>query len=339
MTVAIIDCDPIVYKSACIGEERYIEVKHIPSGRVQEFKNKTEFYGRGKKRDGGFLGDLNKERESKGLSSFSIEDFEITEKQRVKEDIANVLHTTKMLIAAPLADLDADSMVCFLGGSEPLIRWKQSTLMEYKGNRKDTLRPLLKDDVMDYIIKHQNGVLINDGHEADDWCIIEAVSLKESGEEPIVVTIDKDVLGCPVLSYNPDKPELGVQNGDCFGKLYLDEKGDVRGIGRLWKYYQISMGDATDNYKANAQSDIKWADKSAYEALKDVQNDKDAFKVMWDIFNYLYPEKKIITTWRGDEIEIDAIYCFQELFNMAHMRRHVDDEVNVKKILKQYKII
>src|SRR5690606_11640773 len=127
MTIAIVDADPIVYKSACIGEERYIDVKHIPSGRVQEFKNKTEFYGRGKKKDGGWLGDLNTERESQGLSSFSIEDFEITEKQRIKEELANVLHTTKMLIAAPLEIIKADGMVCFLGGSAPLIRWEQST--------------------------------------------------------------------------------------------------------------------------------------------------------------------------------------------------------------------
>ncbi len=339
MTIAIVDSDSIIYKSASIGEERYIDVKHTPSGRVQEFKNKTEFYGRGKFKNGGWLGDLNKDRESKGLSPFSIDEFEIKEGQRIKEELANVLHTTKMLISTPLEAIKADSMVCFVEGSAPLIRWGQSSLMEYKGNRKDTLRPLLKDEVTEYIMKHQNGVLCNDGLETDDWCIIEALRVKASGEQAVVVTIDKDVLGCEVLSYNPDKPELGIQNGDCFGNLYLDDKGKVRGIGRMFKYLQITSGDPVDHYKANSHSEVKWAEKSAYLALKDVQNDRDAWKAMYDVFNTLYPESKTVTLWRGDEIEIDALYCFQEMFNMAHMRRTPDDIIDIRQVLKKYKII
>lgn len=339
MTVAIIDADSIIYASASIGEERYIEVKHLPTGRVREFKNKTEFYGHHKKKEGGWLGDLNKERLEKGLSLFPVDEFEIVEKQRVKEEIQNVLHTAKMMIASPCVDIDADSMVCFVGGNVPLRRWNLSTLLEYKGNRKDMLKPLLKDEVTEYILKHQNGVLVQDEHEADDHVIMEAVRETQNGERAVVVTIDKDVLGCPVLSYNPNKPELGVQNGDCFGRLYLDDKGEVRGIGRLFKYYQWINGDPVDNYAANAASEVKWGDKSAYNALKDVQTDKDAWKVAWDVFNLLYPEKKVITSWRGDEIEIDALYVAQEMWDMHHMLRWENDYINVSEVFKKYKFI
>jgi hypothetical protein len=338
-TIAIIDADPIIYAAASVGEERYIEVTHSPSGRVNEFKNKTTFYGKSKKRDGGWLGELNAERAKSDKNPFLLEDFEIVEKQRVKEKIENVLHTAKMMVAGSIQTVEAESMVCFVGGSAELIRLQQSTLMEYKGKRKDSLKPLLKEEVTDYIIKHQNGILCNDGHEADDWVIIEALRVNKSGDTAIVSTIDKDVLGCPVLSYNPDKPEMGIQNGDCFGELSLDDKQDVRGIGRIFKYYQVIYGDKVDCYHAHAQSDVRWGEKSAYNALKDVQNDRDAWKVMYDVYNHLYPEQKIITTWRGDEITIDALYCMQEVWNMAHMRRFENDVVDIKEVLKKYKII
>ena len=50
-------------------------------------------------------------------------------------------------------------------------------------------------------------------------------------------------------------------------------------------------------------------------------------------FKHLYPEKKAITGWRGDEIEIDHMYVFQEMFAMAMMQRTLDDPiVNVREV-------
>lgn len=339
MVVAILDADNLIYKAGCKGEERTIEVTHTPSGRVQSFKNRTEFWGHHKKKEGGWLGDLNKERLEKGLSTFHPTDFEITDKQEVVEDVANVLHTVKMKIASQVEEIGADSMVCFLGGSEPLYRWEQSTMQEYKGSRKNVLRPLLKDEIIQYLVKHQNAILCNDKLEADDWCIIEAFRVYGEGDTAIVCSPDKDTLAQPVLSYNPDKPDLGIQDGDCFGRIFLDKKGEVRGVGRIFKYYQCLYGDDADDYRADAQSEIEWGSKSAYNALKDVQNDRDAWKLLHDTYHVLYPEPKLITTWRGDEIEINALHCMQEIFNMAHMRRTPDDIIDIRQVLKKYKII
>lgn len=337
MTVAIIDLDPVVYSCASVGEERYIEVEHLPSGRITEFANKTTFWGRRRDRSEGWLGDLNKERVEKGLTPFSPKEFNIVEKQRVKEDVRNVFHSAKLTIHGYLDAVKANSYMGFVDSGKPSFRVERSTLIEYKGNRKDTLKPLLRDDVKDYLIKHQNAVASPDHIESDDMVVIEA--LKYGKGEAVVVSIDKDILGNPVLSYNPNKPELGIQDGDQFGNLFLDAKGKVRGIGRLFKYWQIITQDDTDNYKANCHSDVKWGEKSGYNALKDVQNDKDAWKVMYDTFNLLYPEPKIITSWKGDEIEIDSLYCFQELFDLVHMLRHPKDRVDVADVLKKYKII
>lgn len=341
MTIAILDADSIIYAAASVGEERFIEVTHMPTGRMNDFKNKTTFYGKKKDKSDGWLGDLNKTRIEKGSKPFDLSEFEIVEKQRVKEKIENILHTTKIMVASSVEAVGADTMCCFVGSNKtPLFRWQQSTMLEYKGNRKELLSPLLKPDVTEYILKHQNGILIEDGHEADDWVVIEALREKERGERAVVISVDKDTNGNPVLFYNPNHPEWGVQDGDCFGNLHLDDKGKVRGLGRLFKYFQISSGDTTDNFKTNSHSDVKWAEKGAYERLKDVQNDKDAWKVMYEIMLHLYPEPKIITGWRGDEFEIDALYVMQEMWNCAHMKRDpVNDNVVVKDVLKKYKII
>lgn len=339
MTIAIFDSDSIIYAAAAVGEERYIEVKHLPSGRVHEFKNKTEFYGRKKDRSGGWLGDLNKVRIETGKEPFPLEQFEIVEKQRIKEPLPNILHTAKMMIGSSIAAIDAESMVCFVEGDTPLIRLQKSSMMEYKGGRDKLLKPLYKQDVADYILKHHNGILCSDGHETDDHVIMEAVKCKKNGERAVVITIDKDVAGAPVLSFNPQKPELGIQDGDCFGKLFLDDKKTVRGIGRIYNYWQCLYGDKTDNYLAASHSEEKWGEITAFERLKDTQNDKDAWKAMYEGFNFLYPEPKKIITWRGDEVEIDALYVFQEMWDMSMMRRHPDDVVDIRKVLKKYKII
>lgn len=338
-TVAVFDYDPIVYAAASVGEERYIVVKHLPSGTTKEFKNRTTFYGRTRDRDGGWLGDLNNERAKDGLKPFPPEHFLIEDKQRVKEDIRNVLHTAKMMVAGSVKAVKADTYVGYLGGKTPLIRLEKSNLLEYKGNRKDLITPLLKDDVMEYLHKHHSAEFCEDGLEADDWCIIRALEENSKGNKGIVITSDKDVLGNPVLSYNPDKPEDGIVDGDVFGSLYLDSEKVVRGVGRLFKYFQVSYGDPVDNYKANSQSDVNWGPLKAYNLLKDCKSDKEAWEAMYQIYNTLYPEPKEIETWRGELVTIDALTCLQEVWDCAHMRRTPDDVVDVRKVLNNLGIL
>ena len=59
---------------------------------------------------------------------------------------------------------------------------------------------------------------------------------------------------------------------------------------------------------------------------------------MLETFQHLYSQPKIITGWRGNEIQIDAMYVFQEMFNMAHLHRWKNDFVNVKDCLDRFGI-
>ena len=155
----------------------------------------------------------------------------------------------------------------------------------------------------------------------------------------VIVGLDKDYYGQPVTFLNINRVEEGTQHCDQFGKLWLTEKGDVRGIGRLFLYWQVASNDESDNYAANCMSDIKWAGKSAYKELVGCTNDKEAWEVLVNIFKKLYPEPKTVKGWRGDDIKIDWLYVLQECFTMARMVRYKNEpEVKVTDILTKMEV-
>lgn len=315
MVHAVVDVDAIKYAAASAGEKRTIQVVHKSSGRERVFKTRTEFYG-GLKRDGGFLATINEGR----TSPFQVEDFEISDIQ-TPEPIENVLHLAKMMMNGWLRSVSADTHKGFLGKGDS---WRvgRSTILEYKGNRKDLLKPIYLDPVADFLEKNYRIDVVED-LEADDWCVIEAYK----NPEAIVLAIDKDALGTPCRVHNPNRPDDGIINGNCFGALRKDDKGKVRGYGRLFLYHQICSGDSIDNYKANSASKIKWGDAGSYKALKDCTTDREAWAAMIAIYRKLYPEPTVVEGWRGDKILVDWKYMLEENFQMARMLRFEGDDV------------
>ena len=312
----VIDADYIRYSAASVGETRSVLVVHNQSGREKIFKNRTEFWGRGKDKDGGWLGELNAKR----TSPFLPEEFTIVDVQ-TPEPIENVLHTAKSMFETPMKALGTTNFVGFIGKGDS-FRLERSTLRKYKGQRQELLKPLHLDAVTDYL--HTKYKLEYVEHlEADDRCVIECYNRKDS----VLVGVDKDYLGCPVMLYNPNKPEEGVRNCNQFGSLSVTDKGKVTGIGRMFFYFQMACGDKSDNYYANCESDVKWADKSTYNALVHAENDRDAIERVAGIFQHLYPEPKTVQGWRGDMIEIDWMYVANEMWDLARMRRWEDDVV------------
>lgn len=332
--LGIFDYDLITYQAGFAGETRRVEVVHIPSGRKTLFKNKTEFRGRGKK-VGGWLGEVNAKREEAGKPIFDESEFTI-ETVREVEPLENVLSTTKRMIRN-IGERAGISEYCGYLGKGNGFRYDAATLWEYKGNRKDVLRPLLKDEIAEYILKHQKATL-ETFYEADDRVIMKAI--EHGVDDSVVITIDKDSYGCPVRVFNPDRAEEGIVDCRGFGEIYrVEGKSTIRGKGRMHLYWQVAHGDDTDNYKANCFSDIEWGAIKAYESLKDCQTDKEAFESLMNTFKNLYPEEIEVEGWRGDLIRIDWLYVLEEMWNMARMRRHEDDVVFVKDILKGYKML
>lgn len=323
-TTALVDLDFPKYAVASIGETRFIEVTHKPTGNVKRFNNVTEFYGRNKK--GGWLGEVNKKR----TSPFTLDEFEIISGREVTEPISNVLHSAKTMVEGAVKRSGATDAKFYLGEGSS-FRVDLSTLMEYKGNRNQ--KPILLEEVVEYLRKRFKPEIVT-GYEVDDILCMEGY---KDPNNTVVVGNDKDYLGCPIKYF--DAKTEGASVVDCrgFGEL-VRKTNKITGHGRLFKYFQACSEDAVDNYKANCFSDKKWGGVSAYKKLVDCKDDKEAFTVMVDIFKTLYPEPKEVIGWRGDTIKIDWLYVMNEMLNLAHIHRYEDDFLSVSDILNKLDI-
>ncbi len=331
---AIFDLDRIAFKVAAAGEKRAISVylkKDCGLGREGEllgdFPTRTKFWGSKRSRDGGALAQFNKDLEEK----CTWEDFEIVDR-RFPGPLKNVLYSAKSMIKKDLKAAGTTRVKFFIGLEESYRRDK-STLMEYKGNRKDTVKPVLFPDVVDFLIKTYRPVKVY-GVETDD-AITEAAYKRK---DRFVITNDKDAYSQPTMVFNPDRAEEGIINCDCFGKLYLNDKKEVKGYGRKFLYWQMLFGDVVDNYRAACHSSKSFGEMSAYKVLVDCQTDKGCLEAMIETMKTLYPEEKEITTWKGDVITIDWLYVMNEMMQMARMRRFKGDEMHIKAILDKLNI-
>lgn len=326
LTHAVIDMDMYKYAAAHVGEKKSIVVTHKTEGWSEEYKNKTEFWGHHKKKAGGALAEKNAKRGS----PYSPEEFDI-ETIQTPEPIENVLHTAKCLVEGDLATTGAKTYEAYLGKGDS-FRVDLSTLLKYKGQRDDEdapPKPLALDTVTEYLHSKYKCEYI-EGLEADDMCVIRA----HTNPKSFIILEDKDYWGCPVNVYDVNQRHRGITNCNKLGHLFLDSKKKVRGEGRIHMYYQIISEDKIDNYKANCFSDVKWASMSAYNVLAECTTDKECLEAMVKTFKLLYPEPKTITGWRGVDIEIDHMYVFQEMWNMAMMKRREDEPlVDVREVL------
>lgn len=327
MTTAIFDFDIFKYKAASAGEKRTIHAIHNISGDEFKCKTRTQLYGHHLKKEGGLLAEFNKANNK----DYRAEDFKIVDIQN-PEPVQNILHTVKIMIESSLYALGTTKYNGYLGKGDS-FRVERSTLLKYKGGRDNTLRPLLLDDVTEYISKKYKAETVT-GLESDDWCTIDAYRDKSK----VVVTSDKDAMGTDCLVYNPFAQD-GVIDCSGLGSLWLDGKGKVRGKGRLFFYFQVACGDSADDYKANCFSDIDWGEKSAYKVLKDCKTDEEALKAVVDCYKHLYPESKTIIGWRNDEFEITWDYVFDELWDMARMLRTPTDRVVGTDVLRKFNLL
>jgi hypothetical protein len=349
----VFDYDFLIYEAASVAEERSIIATHKPTGIKREFDNRTKLYGHHKKKSGGWIA---QENEMAGNDYYKAEDFEIEEVRKLRpfkiksiegDSFITPLDGAKKIlddkVRAICAKLRTNDYYGYVGKGD-VFRHTLATLLPYKGGRTDMQRPLLLDEMKRHVIDQHGGILVYNedpalNDEADDRFSMDVYSgykaWKQAGEDEIEqivgVAIDKDRKGTEGWTYNPNKDkEPQLVTG--FGSLWLDDKGEVEGNGRIWLYWQIAHGDDTDGYVANCFSDIKYAGKGAYNDLVDCKTDKEAFTKLVEIFKRMYPEKKTVTTFRG-EIEIDWLYVMQEMATMAFMKRWPGDKIDIKNVL------
>ena len=330
---AVWDFDYIRYAVGFASEKRSIKVVHKQSGDEWDFKSRTEFYGRSRAKDGGALSEINKSRDT----PYTLDEFEILDIQ-TPEPIEFCLHSVKQKVESVNKMLGVKNIIGYHGVGDS-FRLEASTILGYKQTRLGALKPIHIDAITEYLVRKYKSIPCV-GLEADDWCIISAIGKKDH----VVVAQDKDVLGNAVFSFNPTKHELGVQNGNCFGSLWLEERTNskgkvektVRGIGRMFFYYQLASSDPIDNYYANAASPLKWGDIAAYNALKDCKNDKEALAAVVGVYKHLYTAPSKVVGWRGDILSIDWKYVLSENWVMSRMLRKPDEHLTAEMVFSKF---
>lgn len=337
--LAVFDYDVLIHKIGYACEKRHIVVRHKETGWSKEFKNITEFWGRGKK-IGGWLGEKNARAVAKGKPEASKEDFEY-ETIRVADEIQNALYSLKVTIERCIVQAGATEYMGYIGKGDP-FRVNLSTLQKYKGSRDPNDKPILKDELINYLIKHHNAILVSElpNHpeydeplEADDWVNIECY---KDLENTVAITNDKDARGCGINTLDPTDKEGKIVDNSGFGEIWRDEKGDVRGYGRKFFYLQVMYGDPVDDYSAYLHSDTPWGPVSAFNHLETADDDLECLYRLREGFKLLYPEPKEIVSWQGDPIIIDWFYVFNEMWQMARMLRTIDDVVDLRAVLEKH---
>jgi len=143
------------------------------------------------------------------------------------------------------------------------LNFRKEVYKSYKSNRKDTMKPLGFSRIRDELLTFNN-TMVKPTLEADDLMAILATLPKAKRPyegEPIIVSIDKDLLQVACKVYNSDKDEI-VHPSKLEGNM------------QFWT--QCLTGDKTDGYSCITGLGPKTAEK----LLAGVTTKAEAFRVI-----------------------------------------------------------
>ena len=267
-----IEADSLLHKMANIVEEKYIEVSFKSSGKTKEFKNVTTFYGRGAKKDGGWLAKFNKAREVKGKSTYTVDDFNIISKSRVlplkvvdenteetvgfssdKEAIDFAVKQFNFKLSNIRKKMLSKDYKLYIGGVGN-FRKKIATITPYKGSRPE--RPILFKAIEEKIKSiYKDRIVVCDGQESEDVISIAMMNnydkyLSTGVWEDCFSYIDKDLEMIVSPRINYDKLSEGFfiptfqESQECFLRQLLtgDSTDDIVGLPSLSKSFREERG-------------------------------------------------------------------------------------------------
>lgn len=324
MTILVIDGDEVAYSIASACEDRGIRVTNTSSNGEATFKTRTKM--------------------KKFLKGIDVpEGLLNVEDTQVAEPLPNALSTVKSKIANLKEKFETDQVEIYLSGADN-FRLSLPLPVQYKSGRKDSIRPLLLNDIKEYLIKYHKAVVV-EGDEADAALTTRMWDGYKNKKKIIAVTQDKDARGAAGHLYNPNTDELLYIDG--IGDLYLNDKGDVKGIGRMWFYYQLLIGDwSVDTFDPRRIVEAvtgklpKWGEKTCYNYLAEIESDAHAWKLIVAKYKEWFGEEDFsYQAWDGSTFTGNYLDALQLIADCAHMARWKGDRLNVRSILTKMKVI
>ena len=351
--IAHIDGDIIKHTMASACEQRHIVVTNKQNGASMIFDTRTDFWGRGG--NGGWLEEINERRDKQDLCPVPKEVFTFRDVQEA-EPIENCLSSVKKNIQATCRKVGVKEYKVYLGEGEchrhkillpgpsekfPADKFPRGR--RYKGNRDLKLKAIHVQAVHEYLMKHQNGVLVT-GMEADDMLAILAHEDWKSGKnQEVIVTTDKDQMGCNGTTFNVNwmkEPMLIDGIGDIWVHKFKSgkKKDKIVGTGRKWLAMQILDGDTADHYwgkkhPCNEKTKLYGA-KTVMKDLNVCETDREIWELIVCKYKEWLPEPVTYEAWDGSTVYEDWISWLQKHLTLAHMWRWEGDTPSVVHILE-----
>ena len=166
--------------------------------------------------------------------------------EKVVEPLYFAIHNLNSIIKKVLHALKSTEYKVYISGPpERNYRYQVAKTKPYKGNRKESDKPVYYRELKAYLLKnhptHDSGMI----GEADDAL----GHFLSTDPTAIVVSIDKDLLMVPGKHYNPDKKLLieAKDPGELWIEVTQSNKKILRGHGFKWFCAQMLLGDPVDN--------------------------------------------------------------------------------------------
>jgi hypothetical protein len=163
------------------------------------------------------------------------------------DELSHVLHSAKLMLNKAIKavsdkwpDLTPEPIVYIDGDGN--FRSRLATIVPYKGNRHPASKPILYNEIREYLLKHWHARVVYD-IETDDALAIAQTTLGREQFPSIIVGVDKDLLQVPGWHYNPNKGFVRISPAEARWRLMV----------------QTAAGDATDNIKGAYRVGIKKA--------------------------------------------------------------------------------
>lgn len=165
------------------------------------------------------------------------------------DDVEYAILEASTIINGYLSDTKADDFTIFLTGDS---NFRYKVYPEYKAHRLKMPKPRHLQAVKEAVARNW-GAVVTDGNEADDELAFAQT------EDTCIVSIDKDLDQIPGEHYHP-----GIKRQQAFirePKFYTITPEQ----GLYFFYYQLLIGDSSDNIKGAPDIGPKKADKILFD--------------------------------------------------------------------------
>lgn len=209
---------------------------------------------------------------------------------------------------------------------EENFRYAVAKMKPYKGNRSGMRKPHHLEATRRYAKSHPKIKTARGSVEVDD---VTCALAQRRGHKGCVVGVDKDARGVKNTHFfipdEMDSPQFSSKK--IVGRLYLNEKGEVKGYGDLFWLYQILAGDPVDNYGGCA----KIGPAKAYKLLNDYDGVdarylKNALETVCEAYSKAFGdnhEHKCAVT--GEKIKRHWKDILEEMCQLAYMKKSQKD--------------